>query len=166
MTESDKNATESTKSKRKYVRKPPPLPPPAPPAPPSAAVTALESQVLELVGQRMAANSQIAAAMQDAALANAKLQAAQQLLKQIEFEVQYRLSLIGQMKGRQSVQMTTTSTGYADFTFDGPDGISPLDQRFLGGNIGSIPPQPSPITVIEGGRRVRSESAESVRAAM
>jgi hypothetical protein len=161
MTESDKNATESTKSKRKYVRKPPPLPPPAPPAPPSAAVTALESQVLELVSQRMAANSQIAAAMQDAALANAKLQAAQQLLKQIEFEVQYRLSLIGQMKGGNPAAMNQANFVAMPEVQDMSYMTAPMS-----GHFGSIPVQPAPITVIEGGRRVRSESAESVRAAM
>jgi hypothetical protein len=167
MTDNEiKSTPESAKSKRKYTRKPVPPPAPPPPAPPSQAVVALEADVLQLVSQRMAATQQIAIATQEATLANAKLQAAQNMLKQIEFEVQYRLSLVQQMKGGQTTRLETVASG-VDFITAGPYPQSPIDGYFAGNTvgIGSIPPQPAPMTVVEGGRRVRSESAEAVRAA-
>lgn len=144
-----------SKKKRQYVRKPASQPVVSTPAPPSAAVVALESQVLELVGQRMAANQEIANATIAANEANARVQAAQQRLRQLEVEVNYRLALAHQMKG---------GIGPA------PGDVDSSTQRFESGYGVSIPAGvgsiPAPMTVVEGGRRIRSESAESVRAAM
>jgi len=159
MSEKNVETQDSPKPKRKYNRKAAIPTPPIQNLPPSPATLALESQVLELVNQRMSANSQIATAMQDAALANAKLQAAQNLLKQIEHEVNYRLALVQQMKGGP-VSTFVPQYEVAVPQFESGYGVS------IPQGVGSIPPQPAPMTVVEGGRRIRSESAESVRAAM
>jgi hypothetical protein len=76
-----------------------PAQPPAPVAP-SPAVTALQSQVVELVGQRSAARQRLTASHAEYLMAQSKFQAEQESLKGIETEVQYRINLIAQLENR------------------------------------------------------------------
>ena len=144
---------EPKSSKRKYNRKPVPVPPPAP----NPTVLALESKILELVEQRMAANQRIAQATAQVGQANSALQLAQMELQNIEREVSYRLNLIAQMKG----ESRTVISGPA-----GTEWLPPLPQTTAFGRVpegvGSIPP-PQP-RIVSSAPRIRSESAEDVRA--
>ena len=98
--------------RRKTVPNAPPLAPqeavaatpaPLPVLPPvtSPAVVALQSQVVELVGQRTAGRQRLTQSHAEYLLAQSKFQAAQAELQGIEQEVQYRIGLIAQLENRQ-----------------------------------------------------------------
>lgn len=149
MTEIATELKKSSKPKRKYTRKPsPPVP-----IPPNPTVEAMEKDVLSLVQQRIAANAEIVTATTAVNQANSALQLAQMRLSQIVSEVQYRMGLIAQLKGGgMSV----------------PSPLIPDVDRFdvyssNGAPVGSIPAPPTQRQV-QTGPRIRSESAESVRA--
>ena len=73
---------------------------PAPAAAPSPAVLQLQAQVVELVAQRQQARALLNEAHNAYLAAQARFQAAEGELKGIEQEVQYRISLIGQLENR------------------------------------------------------------------
>ncbi len=76
-----------------------PAPPPAP-LTPSPAVLSLQDQVVQLVSQRHQARTFLNEAHNAYLAAQAKFQAAENELKGIEAEVQYRISLIAQLENR------------------------------------------------------------------
>lgn len=154
MTEIASESVPNKPAKRAYHRKPVPPPPPAPPSPPSPAVIALENEIVKLVGDRLNANSEIAAAMQAANEANSRLQVAQTRLQQIEREVQYRIQLTQQMKGiaPQPVQEPWTQDLANGFGVSIPAGVS------------SIPAMSAQPRIVHTAPRIRSESAEGFRA--
>ena len=85
------------KQKRKYVRRNV-----APTVPqqnvPSPHILELEAGLVPLVNQRLEANQKVRMAQQKANLVNQELLAAQGELQQIESEVQYRMTMIAQLK--------------------------------------------------------------------
>jgi len=158
MTEIASESAPIKTAKRAYHRKPLPPPPPALPSPPSPAVIALENEIVKLVGDRLAANSEIAAAMQAANEANSRLQVAQTRLQQIEREVQYRIALTQQMKGVQPNAQISSGVEMAPaMMYENGFGVS------IPAGVGSIPAQ-GPQRVVQVGPRIRSESAEAFRA--
>lgn len=162
MTEIASQTPKPEKKKREYNRKPEP---PAPPAPPSAAVSALEADILTLVQQRLAANTEIANATQAANTANARVQAAQANLTQLQNEVNYRLDLISRMKGESPTQIHGPSLHLAPAQSGNPywDASPPAYLNGMGVSIppgvGSIPP-PAP-RIVEVAPRVRGPRTES-----
>jgi hypothetical protein len=76
-----------------------PAEPPAPIAP-NPAIVAMETELVPLMSQRAQAGSAVRQAQQAANRANQQLDAAREELAQIEGEVNYRLSVIAQMKGQ------------------------------------------------------------------
>lgn len=76
---------------------------PSAPAPPSPAVLKLQEQVVELVSQRHQARALLNESHNAYLAAQSKFQAAENELKGIEQEVQYRISLIAQLENRQSI---------------------------------------------------------------
>jgi hypothetical protein len=155
MPESESETPKMKAKKRPYHRKPaPPLP-----IPPNPTVTALETEILSLVKQRTAVNQEIANAAGAVNEASLRLQLAQTRLKQLESEVSYRMNLISQMKGGSPNQIQTS---IPDFN-SGP-GIPADTYPALISGVGSIPASPQPREV-RVGPRIRTESAEDVRAA-
>lgn len=163
-----KESKQIEKKKRAYHRKP--VPPPPPPAP-SPAVIALENEVLELVKQRTSANQGIIDAMRRANEANVALSAAREMLNLLDQEVQYRMALIGQMKG-QPTGGALAGSRYWDAppptppANDWASATSSPNESFdrvygVPAGVGSIPATPNRIP---GAPRVRSESAEDMRA--
>jgi hypothetical protein len=164
MAENEVKSTESPKKKRSYHRKPTP---PPPPPPPSAAVSALEADVLELVKQRLVANQAIINATAAANEANSRLQAAQQHLRNLEQEVNYRMALIGQMKGGGadktfSVITNTSPNNIYLGNMNEPQGYESGMGVSIPPGVGSIAPLNQP-RIVPSGPRIRSESAEGVR---
>jgi hypothetical protein len=156
MTEIVPELKKSPKPKRKYNRKP------APPAPiaPNPTVEAMEKDVLSLVQQRMAANEQIVNATVAVNLSASNLQVAQMRLSQIVSEVQYRMGLIAQLKGGTTSQVQGMTMTLPPF----PPDVDRFDvYSSNGAPVGSIPAPPTQRQV-QTGPRIRSESAESVRA--
>lgn len=143
------------KPKRKYNRKPsPPVTIQANPT-----IAALEKDVLDLVGQRLAVITEITAANVAVTEANLRLQAAQQRIKQLEYEVGYRLNLIRQMKGEPSVR-----DGMALQMIVPTSNELPQYGPIVSEGVGSIAPAPPAPRQVHTGPRIRSESAEDVRA--
>lgn len=130
---------------------------------PNPTIMALEGEILELVRRRNAANAAISSAKYAAETANVQLRMANDQMISVEKEVQYRLGLIGQLRGdaprTQATHATIyppAGTGYVDYEASGM-GVS------IPAGVGSIPSMSSVATINEGGRRVRSESAEGLR---
>jgi hypothetical protein len=80
--------------KRKSVANPQPIGP-------NPAIQALEMELIPLMTERMTAGNAIRSAQAAANRANQALEAAREELARIEGEVNYRLSVIAQMKGQQ-----------------------------------------------------------------
>jgi hypothetical protein len=101
----------------------------------------------------MAANADIVSATAVVNISNSDLQIAQMRLNQIVSEVQYRMGLIAQLKGgqHQPGQDILVSTYVPPFVYE------------TSGSVSSIPAAP-PQRQVQIGPRIRSESAESVRA--
>jgi hypothetical protein len=88
----------------------PPIIVPAAPAPPSPAVLKLQEQVVELVSQRQQARAILNEAHNAYVAAQAKFQAAENELKGIEQEVNYRINLIAQLENRPQVTPVYTTS--------------------------------------------------------
>ena len=140
------------------------------------AMDRLEAEILEIVSQRSAANAALRNAKMTSEQAQLNLKSAQEFLFSLEQEVNYRMTLLGQLRGdRLQPQISFTSNGGTSTSLNiAPNAniINPYDpygapsqqagQNFA--NVSSIPtPSPAGIEVV-GGRRVRSESAEATRA--
>lgn len=109
---------------------PTPIPQPVLPAPPSPAVLKLQEQVVELVSQRHQARTMLNEAHNAYLAAQARFQAAENELKGIEAEVQYRISLIAQLENRQPA---VTGAGYTN---------SPVLQ--MPGGMAAVSSEPAP----------------------
>lgn len=149
MTEITAASSKPVKSKRKYTRKPTP----STPIPPNPTVAALEKDVLDLVGQRLAVITQITEATAAVNGANSRLQIAQQGIKQLEYEVGYRLNLIRQITGGSQDIIQTSPRSVEDY----------FDRAPVSEGVSSIPAA-VPQRQVHTGPRIRSESAEDVRA--
>lgn len=169
MSETEINSAETTpetKPKRRYVRKEKSIAPATPAIPvaevPNPAILALQEDILGLVKQRGSAQHEIAQAGLALNQASARMQGAREILQQLESEVQYRMSLISQMRGGGPPPIQVPAQYYPPTLHDvyAPQiGVPP--------GVGSIPsviPFASPAD--PGGRRIRSESAEDVRSAI
>lgn len=152
MPESESKSAESPKPKRKYTRRATVAAQNAIPEAPNPRIADLETQIIELVGRRAAVLKEISVA--NTALAQAQIRAAsaKDEILQLDQEVQYRMSLIDQMKGRQPTVV------------HGPSGVQQGMTVIPGGFVGSVPSSTTGIVTGIDGRRVRSESAEGVRA--
>jgi hypothetical protein len=114
---------------------------------------------LELVGQRLQANTEIANAMAAANEANSRLQVANTRLKQLEHEVNYRMQVAAQLKGGAPTQILGPSAGI--FQVPAAAYEFAVDQA----GVGSIPaPAPRIVQTEPRIRGPRTESAEGVRA--
>lgn len=140
----------------------------AAPEPPNPAILALQEDIVGLVRQRRAAMDLVEASMRillgaqaQSSAAQSEVDVAKQSLSQLEQEVQYRMSLIAQMKGEPVQQVAHQ---YIPLPNEYPNGFGVT----VPAGVGSIP-QPAPSfshDTQQGGRRVREESAIGVRAAI
>lgn len=151
--------------KRRYTKRAPK--PSAAPAvePPNPAIIALQQDIVEMVQRREQAQQGISQAMAAVSDSNSRLQIAQQNFQNLEREVQYRMSLIHQMKG-SSAPLEIHGAAHAIFAaYDAPQTEYPNGMGVeIPAGVSSIPSrQAPPPTEITGGRRVRSESAEGFR---
>jgi len=146
----------AVKPKRAYHRRQTAPTPPAQTTPemPNPTILALQNDILELVKQRTVANQEIARANHAVSQATFSLQAARENLNNLEREVQYRMSLIAQMRGQ-------TPMVPAAYPFEAP---APDYGHGYASGVSSIPAPVQPYTPVPGeGPRIRSESAEGFR---
>ena len=129
----------------------------------TAAMDKLEAEILEIVAQRSAANNALRNAKMTAEQAQLQLKGAQEFLFSLEQEVNYRMTLLGQLRGdRSQSYQTGTMTPVASPSFDPYAAPTQLNQNFA--SISSTPAAPPAGIEVVGGRRVRSEDAVAMRA--
>jgi hypothetical protein len=133
----------------------------------------LEAEILEIVSKRSAANDALRNAKFTADQAQLQLKNAQEFLFSLEQEVNYRMTLLSQLRGDKqqlqqpgsiaSVSVSSIGNGYSnpfEAAYAAPPQIGIGSYPNTANNIGS---QPTGIEVV-GGRKVRSEGAEAMRA--
>lgn len=160
-----KDTVSAPKPKRAYKKKEKvaeiaaPVVPAAPVRTP--AMDKLEAEILEIVSQRSAANNALRNAKLTAEQAQLNLKNAQEFLFSLEQEVNYRMTLLGQLKG--TPMMTGTPQNLNAYTLQ-PSIPSVYDPYGAPPQVSSVPPaNPTGIEVVAG-RRVRSEDAVAMRA--
>jgi len=168
------NSEIAAKPKRPYKKREPkpqipaPIPVPPAPEPPNPTILALEANILDLVNQRVMALNESAIANASMNAAKVQVDAANMRLQQLESEVQYRMTLIAQMKG--SVPDSISVAAQAQYRMPEPN-PHPFDHYnspnghgvMIPPGVGSLPAPVQAMRPVQAGPRIRSESAEGFR---